>query len=220
MKAATSCLKVVILGAPQVGKSAVTVRFLTKRFIGEYSSGTDCTYQTMFRHDDATLAVEIVDTASDSGTDRFRDMQADALVIVYSITDRRSLKQARELMDCLLTGASMHVPVLLLGNKADLQHHRQVSRHDVRLLTHQYPCRHCEISVAESCSAVDKPMQDLFREGLENRRLKMGQVKRRRSLFENVSRRLGNVFRRKSLEEQLPKKKPPRKIENINRRSL
>ncbi|XP_025098423.1 ras-like protein family member 11B [Pomacea canaliculata] len=39
MKTTTSGLKIVILGASKVGKSAVAVRFLTKRFIGEYCSG-------------------------------------------------------------------------------------------------------------------------------------------------------------------------------------
>ncbi|KYB25136.1 hypothetical protein TcasGA2_TC031331 [Tribolium castaneum] len=31
-------IRVVVLGSPRVGKSAVTVRYLTKRYIGEYSS--------------------------------------------------------------------------------------------------------------------------------------------------------------------------------------
>ncbi|CAD7091938.1 unnamed protein product [Hermetia illucens] len=31
-------IKVVVLGSSKVGKSAVTVRYLTKRYIGEYSS--------------------------------------------------------------------------------------------------------------------------------------------------------------------------------------
>ncbi|KAL8613700.1 hypothetical protein ACOMHN_029792 [Nucella lapillus] len=191
---------------------------------------TDCAYQTMFRYDDATLRVEIVDTASNSDSDmlgdmqdsdKLGDMQADAFVIVYSITDRHSLKQAQDLMDTLLfTTPSLHVPILLLGNKSDLEPHRQVTSYDVTLLTHQYRCRHCEISVAESYSAVDRPMLDLFKEGLENRRVRLGHMKRRRSLFENVSRRLGNVFRRTSLEEQLPKKKVTRKKEYANRRSL
>ncbi|KAK3762505.1 hypothetical protein RRG08_017228 [Elysia crispata] len=41
MKAPGSNLKVTVLGAKGVGKSAITVRYLTRRFIGEYSSGLD-----------------------------------------------------------------------------------------------------------------------------------------------------------------------------------
>lgn len=147
-------------------------------------------------------------------------MDADAIVIVYSIIDRRSLKQAQDILDSVNSKAHCNVPVLLLGNKTDLEHLRQVSRDDVILMTHQYRCRHCEVSVAESYAAVDRPMQELLTRGLETRRSRLSQVKRRKSLFENVSRRLGNVFRRKSLEELLPKRKLPRVTENVNRRSV
>ncbi|GFN90086.1 ras-like protein family member 11b [Plakobranchus ocellatus] len=41
MKALGSNLRVTVLGAKGVGKSAITVRYLTKRFIGEYSSGLE-----------------------------------------------------------------------------------------------------------------------------------------------------------------------------------
>ncbi|KAK7108498.1 hypothetical protein V1264_016233 [Littorina saxatilis] len=222
MKTTTSCLKVLILGAPQVGKSALTVRFLTKRFIGEYSSGTDCTYQTMFRYEDAALKVEIVDSASNSVTNnnKTKEIEADAIVIVYSIVDRQSLKQAQDLLDQVTEKAPFNTPVLLLGNKTDLEHRRQVSHDDVILMTHQYQCRHCEVSVAESYTAVDRPMQELLTEALLNRRLRLGQVKRRKSIFENVSRRIGNVFRRKSLEELLPKRRLARVMINVNRRSV
>lgn len=153
-------------------------------------------------------------------SDKNKEMEADAIVIVYSIIDRRSLKQAQDILDSVSSKAHCNVPILLLGNKTDLEHLRQVSHDDVTLMTHQYRCRHCEISVAESYTAVDRPMQELLTRGLETRRLRLSQVKRRKSLFENVSRRLGNVFRRKSLEEFLPKKKLSRVTENVNRRSV
>ena len=147
-------------------------------------------------------------------------MEADAIVVVYSIVDRRSLKRAQDILDSVSGQTRPNVPVLLLGNKTDLEHLRQVSRDDVVLMTHQYRCRHCEVSVAESYRAVDGPMQELLTTGLETRRSRLSPLKRRKSLFENVSRRLGNVFRRKSLEELLPKRKLPRVTENINRRSV
>lgn len=39
-KAGNAPLRVAMLGSSQVGKSALTVRYLTKRFIGEYRSDT------------------------------------------------------------------------------------------------------------------------------------------------------------------------------------
>ncbi|KAK7480719.1 hypothetical protein BaRGS_00028087 [Batillaria attramentaria] len=221
MKTTASCLKVVVFGGPQVGKSAVTVRFLTKRFIGEYSSGTDCSYQMMFRYEDAALKVEIVDCSSSSDLEKNKEVDtADAVIVVYSVIDSESLKSAHTILDFLNKRVHFSVPVLLLGNKTDLEHLRQVSRDDVMRMTRNYGCRHCEVSAAESYTGVNRPFQQLLADGLETRRTRLGHVKRRKSLFENVSRRLGNVFRRKSLEEVLPKRRLPTVVENMNRRSV
>ncbi|KAL8599142.1 hypothetical protein ACOMHN_007858 [Nucella lapillus] len=244
MKTATSCLKVVVLGAPRVGKSAVTVRFLTRRFIGEYSSGMDCTYQTMFQYEETAQRLEIVDCTPRWDGSSEHHLEADAYIIVYSITDTASLKHAHTILDNLHhhhhhhhlspTPSALHTPtVLLLGNKTDLQHLRQVSRHDVTRVTQQYPaCRHSELSAAESCRAVDGPMQEVLaecaerREGGGERGRCSGQVKSRRkkSLFGHVSRRLGCVFRGKSLDEFPPRKRrsSAREVsaDNLNRRSV
>ncbi|KAI5733081.1 hypothetical protein M8J76_007442 [Diaphorina citri] len=55
-------IKLVVMGASRVGKSAVTVRYLTKRYIGEYSSSTDMIYRHNTTIDNTTTEVEILDT--------------------------------------------------------------------------------------------------------------------------------------------------------------
>lgn len=142
------------------------------------------------------------------------------MVIVYSIVDRDSLKAAKTVLEHLNKRVHGAIPVLLLGNKTDLEHARQVARDDVTLLAHQFKCSHCEVSAAESFSPVNSIMQQLLEDGIQFRRTRVGQVKRRKSIFENVSRRLGSVFRRKSLEGSPPKRKAPHVTNNINRRSV
>jgi len=53
--------KFALLGARDVGKSAIAVRFLTKRFIGEYDSSQDSTYQFTTTIDDDQVSLEILD---------------------------------------------------------------------------------------------------------------------------------------------------------------
>lgn len=50
----------------------------------------------------------------------------DAIIVMYSLTDRVSFHVAREILDDLANLASVTCPVLLLGNKMDLCHHRKV----------------------------------------------------------------------------------------------
>ncbi|KAL9984821.1 hypothetical protein ACROYT_G007156 [Oculina patagonica] len=49
------------LGSKGVGKSALTVRFLTKRFIGEYQSIMQLTYSHKIKLDDEYLTFELRD---------------------------------------------------------------------------------------------------------------------------------------------------------------
>lgn len=51
---------------------------------------------------------------------------ADAFVIVYSITDEVSLKVAKKEVEAIRSRSAPYTPVLLLGNKLDLDHARKV----------------------------------------------------------------------------------------------
>ena len=50
----------------------------------------------------------------------------DAIIVMYSLTDRVSFHVAREILDDLASLQNITCPVLLLANKMDLCHHRKV----------------------------------------------------------------------------------------------
>lgn len=62
-------VRIAVLGNINVGKSALTVRYLTRRFIGEYSSKTDLLYRQTVSVDSGLLDVEIVDISADENDD-------------------------------------------------------------------------------------------------------------------------------------------------------
>lgn len=107
--------------------AALTVRYLTRRFIGEYRSNTDLLYKQTVTLESSLLDVEIIDVSVDD-EDGFPIDQiqwADAVLIVYSITDResfdyavRSLGEIRQIQNGPVT--------YLVANKADLDHLRMV----------------------------------------------------------------------------------------------
>lgn len=107
--------------------AALTVRYLTRRFIGEYRSNTDLLYKQTVTLESGLLDVEIIDVSVDD-EDGFPIDQiqwADAVLIVYSITDResfdyaqRSLGEIRQIQNGPVT--------YLVANKADLDHLRLV----------------------------------------------------------------------------------------------
>lgn len=108
--------------------AALTVRYLTRRYIGEYRSKTDLLYRQTISLDSGLLDVEIVDVSAETDNEfPIEQIQwADSCLIVYSITDRESFKYATRALGnlkSLQNGPSAY----LIANKADLDHLREVS---------------------------------------------------------------------------------------------
>ncbi|XP_062819147.1 ras-related and estrogen-regulated growth inhibitor-like protein isoform X4 [Anolis carolinensis] len=150
---------VVVLGAGQVGKSALTVRFLTRRFIGEYGD-----IESIYTHTLATEGREILfhiwdfpcsqKWAEESSPEEKRIQWADGFVLVYSICDRASFNSLRpkvQVIKAAKEGPSQEkVPIVIVGNKRDLHHRRAVSSEEGRLLARSMDCEFYEVSAAEA----------------------------------------------------------------------
>lgn len=92
---------------------------------------------------------------------------ADGLLLVYSITDRRSFayvkRVARLLNDC-------DTPLYLAGNKNDMVHLRQVNTEEGLILAKEFECGFSEVTAAEQVGPVGLVFQDLCRAVLSARR--------------------------------------------------
>ncbi|XP_064488913.1 ras-related and estrogen-regulated growth inhibitor-like protein isoform X1 [Ornithodoros turicata] len=163
-----SSLKIVVLGSKEVGKSAVIVRFLTKRFIGEYKSNSDWLYKQSVACDDVKTNIEILDISrwTDDGCPPKDQMRwADAFVVIYSICDKTSFQQASDYAAAIRRlHTPSYVPILLLGNKLDLEHCRQVSVEEAQELCTQYSCQFYEVSAADNCDGVELAFHNFLRE--------------------------------------------------------
>ncbi|KAH6924425.1 hypothetical protein HPB50_017343 [Hyalomma asiaticum] len=174
---------------------AVTVRFLTRRFISEYSSMKDLLYRHTVLVDNRVLELEILDTSRYQENKFPEDKMgwADALVVVYSIEDRWSFEEAslclqkiQQLCPCL--------PTILVANKRDLSHVRQVDVDDGRQLSLQIHCQFFEVSAADSYAGVSVAFQSILREVLATKILRSLTPVRRRLTVVAVSKLVGAVF--------------------------
>ncbi|XP_075228833.1 ras-related and estrogen-regulated growth inhibitor isoform X2 [Lycorma delicatula] len=132
-KSSLSEVKVAVIGAPGVGKSALTVRFLTRRYIGEYDHQAETRYKHEVLVDGEPVLFEILDSCP-KGDDEFPSNEtinwADGCLLVYAITDRRSFNYVRRAKQLL-----SETPLVLVGNKGDMVHLRQVSTEEVMVLS-------------------------------------------------------------------------------------
>lgn len=166
--------KVAVLGMAGVGKTALCVRFLTKRFIGEYDQAHDKKYKCTTSLEGETVTFELLDTRSEDGDSGARDdvvRWADGFLLVYSVTSRQTfecLSDVRRRVEDMKKAA--HVPVILVGNKADLAHVRQVTHDEGARLAADLNCSFMEVSASEDVLKVIEAFHTLCREVLEFKR--------------------------------------------------
>ncbi|KAL8581739.1 hypothetical protein ACOMHN_043157 [Nucella lapillus] len=169
--------KIAVLGCAGVGKTALTVRYLTRRFIGEYCPTLESVYkyQTVIEEDDVRL--EILDTAG-QGRYPWKEgyaLWADCFLLVYSLTDCYSFQQVQHIKRQLeIARKSSSLNLLLAANKNDLLHDRQVSQREGEALAEELGCSYREVSAAEGCqmdnvSALFRDLVRLFRKSRQQK---------------------------------------------------
>ncbi|AWP11209.1 putative ras-like protein family member 11B [Scophthalmus maximus] len=157
-------IKIAVIGGSGVGKTALVVRFLTRRFIGDYERNAGNLYSREVQVDGEQVTIQVQDTPGAEMTDNGVSLPdhvtssiqwADAVVLVYSVTDRRSFDQIEHLHQLVARAGGANAPsVILLANKADLVHLRRVDPQQGPLLAGALGCSFYEVSASEDYSQV------------------------------------------------------------------
>lgn len=124
--------KVVVFGSGGVGKSALTIQFVHGYFITDYDPTIEDSYKRVLLVDGDNVQLDILDTA---GQEDFAPMrtsymrQGKGFIIVYAVDDRASFEEAEEFYnDLIRTKGSTNVPIVICGNKCDLEDKRVISK--------------------------------------------------------------------------------------------
>ncbi|NXL41927.1 RASLC protein, partial [Podilymbus podiceps] len=160
---------VAILGCRGAGKSALTVKFLTKRFISEYDPNLEDTYASEELVDQQPVLLKVMDTADQDGPgncERYLRW-ASAFLVVYSIDDRKSFEGCQRYLETLALharGCQRRCPVLLLGNKLDMELYRQVPAAEGTSLASRFGCLFYEVSACQDFAGVQHVFHEAVRE--------------------------------------------------------
>eukprot|EP00287_Rhodomonas_sp_CCMP768_P004093 CAMPEP_0196728116 /NCGR_PEP_ID=MMETSP1091-20130531/8900_1 /TAXON_ID=302021 /ORGANISM="Rhodomonas sp., Strain CCMP768" /LENGTH=311 /DNA_ID=CAMNT_0042070823 /DNA_START=45 /DNA_END=980 /DNA_ORIENTATION=- len=122
--------KVAVLGFMGVGKSAVTIQFTEGHFQEPYSPTIENTFQKIIRHKGVEYQLDILDTAGQDEYQIFHTRYAMGIhgyILMYSVVSRRSFDMVTTIRDKLLNAVGTEdIPHVLVGNKSDLVHEREV----------------------------------------------------------------------------------------------
>ncbi|XP_001362521.1 GTP-binding protein Rit2 [Monodelphis domestica] len=184
--------KVVMLGAGGVGKSAMTMQFISHRFPDYHDPTIEDAYKTQVRIDDEPAYLDILDTAGQAEFTAMRDQYmrgGEGFIICYSVTDRQSFQEAAGFKELIYQVRHTYdIPLVLVGNKIDLEQARQVSTEEGLSLAREYTCAFFETSAALRFY-VDDVFYGLVREirKKESMPLLMGKkLKRKDSLWRKL----------------------------------
>ncbi|CAK9439097.1 uncharacterized protein LODBEIA_P33210 [Lodderomyces beijingensis] len=146
--------KLAVVGSRSVGKSSMTVRFVEEHFLESYYPTIENQFSKNIKLKNQEYAIEILDTA---GQDEYSIMNEKHLVgvhgylLVYSVTSRQSFEVIEFIRDKILNSVgSENIPMILVGNKCDLQYQRQVEESEGRKLAHKLNVQFYETSVKEN----------------------------------------------------------------------
>ncbi|XP_052388137.1 EF-hand calcium-binding domain-containing protein 4B [Carassius gibelio] len=122
--------KIVMVGNSSVGKTSLLRRFCDNCFHSGTCAtvGIDYSVKTL-TVDSSQVALQMWDTA---GQERYRSItkqffrKADGVVVVYDITNEQTFTAVRQWLVSVQEGAGEDIPIMLLGNKTDLDGQREV----------------------------------------------------------------------------------------------
>lgn len=111
-----------------MGKSSVTVQFVQGVYVESYDPTIEDSYRKQIEVDGRACDLEILDTAGVAQFTAMRELyikSGKGFLLVYSVTDENSLKELLALREQVLRiKDSENVPMVLIGNKCDLNEDR------------------------------------------------------------------------------------------------
>ncbi|XP_012714333.2 dexamethasone-induced Ras-related protein 1 [Fundulus heteroclitus] len=174
-----NCKRIVVLGAPRVGKTSILRRYLRDGFVEDYSPTSEDFLRKLFCIRGETYQIDILDASRERdfpAKRRLSILTGDIFLLVFSLDDRSSFEEVCSLREEILAakskltkssapahGAQQRVPLVVCANKVDLDSQRGVSHADV-VKALGGDCTYFETSAKDSTN-LDKVFETLAKRG-------------------------------------------------------
>ena len=165
-------ITIMTLGKCSVGKSSFILRFTENRFENTYLTtvGLDFRFR-LVNIKDIQYKVLFYDTV---GQEKYHSIapniikKANGIIIMYDITDILSFDSIREIIESINEEKGKDFPMILIGNKIDLEIERLIKKEEAEELAEKYGMEFFEISNKEGIN-IEKAGLSIVKKILEKR---------------------------------------------------
>lgn len=158
--------KLVVVGGGGVGKSALTIQLIQSHFVDEYDPTIEDSYRKQVVIDGRVTILDILDTAGQEEYSAMREQYmrtGEGFLLVYSVTSRTSFDELMTYYQQIQRVKDVdYVPVVVVGNKSDLEEERQVAYEDGLNMAKQINAPFLETSAKQAIN-VDEAFYTLVR---------------------------------------------------------
>lgn len=162
-------LRISILGDSATGKTSIINRFLGNDFSLEMISniGIDKQELLMKMKDGNEMKIILWDTA---GQERFRSVSSSTIknsqgiIVCFSLIDEKSYKNVLSWLQNIRE-ESTKIPIVLFGNKCDLEDQRKISKEEAEQFAHRHGIPYFETSAKENINlkeGLDRIVEDAY----------------------------------------------------------
>uniref|UniRef100_A0A6B2LKJ9 Uncharacterized protein n=1 Tax=Arcella intermedia TaxID=1963864 RepID=A0A6B2LKJ9_9EUKA len=136
------------------------MRFISSQFVSRYDPTIEDRYTKVLEHHGIPIFLEILDTA---GQDTFSSMRelyyknGEGFALVYSIKVAKSFETVQQFYKDIISLKTEPVPIVLVGNKKDLEKSREVSYSAGKELAQEW-----DIDFVETSAKTGENIDDIF----------------------------------------------------------
>ena len=152
-------INIITLGNTTVGKTAYLIRNTENKFRPSLSTvGIDMRNKKIELENGKKVNVKFYDT---SGQERYRSLapnfikKADGIILMYDITKRESFDTISSWWNDILEYKEKDFPLILVGNKCDLEEERKVQKEEGENIAKEYNVKFYETSSKEGINIED-----------------------------------------------------------------
>ena len=142
--------KIAFLGGSTVGKTTIAYRCLDRKLNPEEGDTTlEDHYKIYPEINNEKVEVEIIDTAGQDDYQNFFDtwvQYSDGFLLIFAINDLSTFDIVKKRYNKIITMKGNQIPIILIGNKKDLDNERKVSFKDAKNFANENKIQYYETS--------------------------------------------------------------------------